>query len=165
MQLIRVNFNRYSTAYLEIMSTNQLYILLADDDEDDCLFFQEALNELSMAIRLTAVHDGEQLMTLLHENKAQCPDVLFLDLNMPRKNGYECLLEIRSNEQLRQLPVVILSTFFDRTVSDQLYQSGATWCMMKPAAHSELKTLLQQALRVVAQKAGLPPASETVGIG
>lgn len=147
------------------MNIDFLELLLVDDDEDDCFFFQEALDELPISTHLTTVNDREQLMQLLAKPLFLLPDVLFLDLNMPRKNGYECLLEIRSNEQLGQLPVVILSTFFDRRVSDQLYRSGATWCMLKPAAHAELKTLIQQALTVVAQKAGLPPAGESVSIG
>ena len=143
---------------------SQLYILLADDD-DDCFFFQEALDELSISAHLTTVHNGEQLMQLLTETTALLPDVLFLDLNMPRKNGFECLLEIRSNEQLKQLPVVILSTSFDRVVADRLHQSGASCCMRKPSVHFELNRLIRQALTVVAQKADLPVPNGTVIIG
>ena len=143
----------------------QLYVLLADDDEDDCFFFQEALNELPASAHLTVVHDGEQLMQLLAKTTDSLPDVLFLDLNMPRKNGFECLLEIRSNEQLKQLPVVILSTSFDRAMADRLYRSGANCCMSKPSVHPELKSLIQQALTLVAQKADLPVASGTAVIG
>lgn len=85
----------------------KLSIILADDDIDDCLFFTEALEELKINIQLKIVHDGEELMRqlALKNNKY---DVLFLDLNMPRKNGFECLQEIKSNEKLISLPVINL---------------------------------------------------------
>ena len=79
------------------MSLKQLNILLADDDLDDCLFFKEALEGMPVNTHLTAVHDGEQLMQLLANEKIKLPDILFLDLNMPRKNGFECLTEIKQN--------------------------------------------------------------------
>ena len=79
------------------MSLKQLDILLADDDLDDCLFFKDALEDMPAYTKFTAVHDGEQLMQLLTHEKNGLPDILFLDLNMPRKNGFECLTEIRQN--------------------------------------------------------------------
>ena len=72
-------------------------ILLADDDADDCFFFEKALREIPMATQLTTVNDGERLMDHLSKNMEQLPDVLFLDLNMPRKSGFECLTEITEN--------------------------------------------------------------------
>lgn len=88
------------------------HILLADDDNDDCLLFKDALGDLPLATHLTIVRDGEQLMLLLNA-KEELPDVLFLDLNMPRRNGFDCLSEIKENEKLRSLPVIIFSTSFD----------------------------------------------------
>ena len=67
------------------MKLKQLNILLADDDTDDCIFFKEALDELLLPTHLITVHDGEQLMQLLTNETTELPDVLFLDLNMPRK--------------------------------------------------------------------------------
>ena len=78
------------------MKLKQMFILLADDDTDDCIFFKEALDELLLPTKLMTVHDGEQLMHLLANESTELPDVLFLDLNMPRKNGFECLEEIKS---------------------------------------------------------------------
>ena len=90
------------------MSLTQLNILLADDDADDCLFFTEALTGSPLSTHLTTVPDGEHLMQLLSNEKYELPDVLFLDLNMPRKNGFECLSEIKQNSKLNMLSVVIL---------------------------------------------------------
>ena len=64
-----------------------IHILLADDDIDDISFFDKALKELPVSVNLTTVNDGHQLMNYLSENLEHLPDVLFLDLNMPRKNG------------------------------------------------------------------------------
>jgi CheY-like chemotaxis protein len=89
-----------------------LKILLADDDTDDRFFFEKALNELSLNTHLTTVHGGEQLMEYLLENTKNLPDVLFLDLSMPRKNGIECLSEIKENKQLEAVPVIMFSTSF-----------------------------------------------------
>ena len=79
------------------MQNEKLLILLADDDVDDCIFFREALEELPVNASLTTVKDGVQLIQHLTDNPNPFPDVLYLDLNMPRKNGFECLSEIKSN--------------------------------------------------------------------
>src|ERR1700722_20401188 len=84
-------------------------ILLADDDDDDCLFFSKALKELPIATNLTIIHDGEQLIKYLCKNPENLPDVLFLDLSMPRKTGFECLAEIHDTENLKHIPVVVFT--------------------------------------------------------
>ena len=80
-----------------------LNILLADDDNDDCTFFEAALSALNLKTQLKTVNDGEALMTYLSENVHQLPDVLFLDLNMPRKNGFECLTDLKENNRFKQI--------------------------------------------------------------
>ena len=82
-------------------------LLLADDDEDDRIFFNEALQELPIDTSLNTVNDGQQLMNLLTSISTTLPDIIFLDLNMPLKTGYECLKEIKLNEKLKCLPVII----------------------------------------------------------
>ena len=76
-----------------------LNILLAEDDTDDRFFFDKVLQGIPIDTRLTTVNNGEQLMKYLLENQDQLPDVLFLDINMPRKNGFECVSEIRTNKK------------------------------------------------------------------
>lgn len=142
------------------METNQLQLLLADDDEDDCLFFKEALQELPIATNLTIVRDGERLMQLITTGIAPLPHVLFLDLNMPRKTGYECLSEIKHNENLKHLPVIVLSTSFEQSVADTLYKTGAQLCIRKPADFSQLKQAIQQALTLIAHENDSQPANE-----
>jgi CheY-like chemotaxis protein len=134
-----------------------LNILLADDDTDNCFFFDKALKEIPIATHLTTVYDGEQLMNYLFKNSDHLPDVLFLDLNMPRKTGFECLVEIKENEKLKDLPVIIFSTLFPRDINyeqgiiDLLYQIGVLDCFGKPPEFSQFKQIIQQSLTLIAQ--------------
>jgi CheY-like chemotaxis protein len=142
------------------MDDGHIQILLADDDNDDCMFFKEALEELCVACNLTIVNDGQHLMQLLGKNLSGCFDVLFLDLNMPRKNGIACLKEIKSSEKLNHLPVIIFSTSFDKQNADLLYALGAHHYICKPAEFSQLKKLIQQALALVSQNNMAPRSKE-----
>jgi CheY-like chemotaxis protein len=128
------------------ISLNTIHILLADDDKDDSILFQDILDELPLSTYLTTVFDGDQLMQLLNETKEQLPDVLFLDLNMPRKNGFTCLLEIKRSEKLRSLSVIIISTSYEPEVANLLYKNGARYYIRKPNSFPQLKKLIHQAL-------------------
>lgn len=130
------------------MNIKELNIILADDDMDDCIFFKEAVVELLPLTKLKVVHDGEQLMLQLTN---ELPDVLFLDINMPRKNGFECLSEIKHNEKLKKLPVIMFSTSFEQEVVNQLYQNGAQYFIRKPSEFSQFKKIIQLTLNLLAQ--------------
>ena len=142
-----------------------LNILLADDDIDDCLIFKEALEELPLTAQLTTVHDGEQLMQLLTKKTHKFFDVLFLDLNMPRKNGFVCLEEIKSNKNLKQIPAVIFSTSYDENIADLLYKKGAHYYICKPADFSQLKKIIHQAIAFIGQKNSSQPPKENFLLG
>lgn len=134
------------------MSQQNYNLLLADDDEDDCAFFKEALDELSFTASLVTVNDGVQLMNFLADNFAtNLPDILFLDLNMPRKNGSECLTEIKEKEELKDLPVIIFSTSLDNDIVDQMFEKGATYYIRKPGEFSKLKKVIENALIIASQ--------------
>ena len=141
-----------------------LNIVLADDDTDDCIFFKEALDELPIATGLKTVNNGEQLMELLANEAFLLPDVLFLDVNMPRKNGLECLLEIKLNLRLKHLPLIMFSTSLDPEAVNFLYSSGAQYFILKPPDFSELKKVIQQTLTLVAQGNILQPARENFAL-
>jgi CheY-like chemotaxis protein len=128
------------------METAQFNILLADDDTDDCLFFKEALDELPVSTQLTTVYDGEQLMQQLTQNTGELPNVVFLDINMPRKKGCQCLSEIKRDNKLKLLPIVVFSTSFDREIVNQMYENGAHYYLRKPNSFSQLKQVISQAL-------------------
>ena len=142
------------------MSLKQLNILLADDDIDDCTFFKKAIEDFPVSTYCTAVHDGEQLMKQLTNETNELPDVLFLDLNMPRKNGFECLEEIKLNKKLKQLPVIIFSTSFEQEVVNALYKNGAQHCIRKPSDFLQLKIIIQQVLTLIAEGNMTQPTKE-----
>jgi CheY-like chemotaxis protein len=131
------------------MNLKHLNILLADDDTDDCIFFKEALGELIMSTSLTTVHDGEELMRLLVNETTELPQILFLDLNMPRKNGFECLSEIKQNNKLKNLPVIIFSTSFEQEVVNLLYKNGAQYFIRKPSLFLQFKEIILHALLLI----------------
>ena len=133
------------------MDTKKLNILHADDDMDDCEFFRKALEALPMATQLTTVHDGEALMNYLCENTEHLPHVLFLDINMPRKNGYECLLEIKKNDKLKDLPVVMFSTSNSQDKVSILFKKGADIYIHKPGNFAQLVQLIHHAIPMAAE--------------
>jgi CheY-like chemotaxis protein len=138
-------------------------LLLIDDDKDDCLFFKEALDELPVTAELTTVHNGEQLMDLLTEGGEAVPSdplVLFLDLNMPRKNGFEVLSELKQDDKLKGLPVIIFSTYFEPEEINQLYDEGAHYYIRKPVEFSQLKKLIYQALMLITGNAMKQPPKD-----
>lgn len=124
-------------------------VLLADDDIDDCGFFEEALLNFPLATNYNCVHNGEQLMNLLAGNEAVLPHVIFLDLNMPRKNGFECLEEIMLHSRLKLIPIIIYSTSLEKEVVNKLFMNGARYFIRKPSDFSKFIEIIQQALMLV----------------
>lgn len=123
-----------------------LNLLLADDDLDDCFIFREALEDNHVSVNLNIVNDGDQLIQLISAKETPIPDALFLDLNMPRKNGVECLSEIRSMNRLVTLPIFIYTTCNSMQVIDLLYEKGAHYYICKPVEFDDLKKVLLKAL-------------------
>lgn len=124
-------------------------IFLADDDADDRLFFEEALEEVSFAAELTIAKDGVELMTALEEivtDEPPPPHVIFLDLNMPRKNGIECLKEIRENPKTKNIPIVIFTTTANENTIESTYTLGANCYICKPGSHQLLKRAIETVL-------------------
>jgi CheY-like chemotaxis protein len=131
------------------MALNDIkHILLADDDEDDRALFTDALNEIYSRVKLTTAKNGVDLMRLLENWKGTLPDVVFLDLNMPLKNGFECLDEIKAEERLKQLPIVILSTSSQKETVEILHKKKADVYIKKPGSFPELKDAIEKTLNV-----------------
>ncbi len=123
-------------------------VILADDDSDDCEFFQEALNEVSSDTILTRAVDGMDLMDILANNVPPSPKLIFLDLNMPRKNGFECLSEIRSTNAFRHIPIVILTTSCEKDSINKMYDQGADYYICKPESFEKLKSAIAKVLAI-----------------
>jgi CheY-like chemotaxis protein len=143
-----------------IIQQHQINILLAEDDREDRVFFYKALQEIPIATNLSIVKDGARLMQLLDDNTGPLPDILFLDLSMPYKTGFECLAEIKENEKLKELPVVMLTASFTRGIElennlkNTLAGMGAQDYIRKTGNFEQLKQALEQTLHTVMKKAG-----------
>jgi response regulator RpfG family c-di-GMP phosphodiesterase len=136
----------------------ELQLLLADDDEDERLFFTKVLQVLPIPTSLVTIEDGEKLINYLNTSK-KTPDILFLDINMPRKNGKECLTEIKSSKSIKQFPIVIYSTCLNDAMADVLYKEGAYYYLRK-VDFSELTKYLQNTLILLKNKKFQRPSRE-----
>ncbi len=121
-------------------------LIIADDDCDDQVLLQEALEDLEYPPLMQMVSDGCQLISTLA--KEILPDLVLMDLNMPNKNGIECLLEIRSNAKFDKLPIIVLSTSKDPHDIEVCFNSGANLFFSKPYNFKELKTLVHSLLAI-----------------
>jgi two-component system, response regulator len=120
-------------------------ILIADDDPDDCLMAEKALREFRQHNGLYFVEDGEELLDYLrHQGKFADrrqfpqPDLILLDLNMPRKDGREALAEIKADPQLRSIPVVVLTTSRAEEDIARTYDLGVNSFITKPVSFQGL---------------------------
>src|SRR5690349_18527188 len=98
-------------------------IWLADDDHDDCELFADVLKQILPSVQLALFTNGNDLMTML--NRGLRPDLLFLDINMPLKDGLDCLLEIRSKRHFCRLPIIMFSCSQEKKFIDASYGYGA----------------------------------------
>jgi CheY-like chemotaxis protein len=117
----------------------KIKVLMADDDEDDRLMTKEALDETPLGSNLRFVEDGEELLDYLFQRnkysdpgKAPRPDLILLDLNMPKKDGREALKEIKESPELRNIPVVVLTTSKAEEDIYRTYELGVNSFISKP---------------------------------
>ncbi len=143
-----------------VKSTKPVTILMADDDRDDCLLVKDAFVESRLLNDLRFVEDGEELMDYLyHRGKyaetdfSPRPGLILLDLNMPRKDGREALIEIKTDSDLRSIPIVVLTTSKQEEDILRSYDVGANSYITKPVTFKGLvdvmKTLGRYWLEIV----------------
>lgn len=142
----------------------RMTILMADDDPDDRLLAHDALAENHLGSHLQFVNDGEELMDYLYHrgkyadsSRFPRPELILLDLNMPRKDGREALQEIKSDQQLRQIPVIVLTT---SKAAEDIYRSydlGANSFITKPVSFSSLAEVMKTLGQYWFETVDLPP--------
>jgi CheY-like chemotaxis protein len=119
------------------------FIFHADDDPDDRLLFADAVDELDLHIRVAQAADGGQLLQCLSSSRAEVPELLFLDINMPGRSGFDCLRELRAaGSAFEGLRIIMLSTSRSSENIELSYALGADLYAVKPATYQELKKLL-----------------------
>lgn len=123
------------------MKAQKIKILMAEDDPDDRLLVRDAFEEAHIPTDLRFVEDGDELMTLLQGSSPDpesMPDLILLDLNMPRKDGREALREIKASPDLRRIPVVVLTTSKEEEDITRSYETGASSYIVKPVGFESL---------------------------
>lgn len=130
------------------MVKEYIHIILADDDEDDRLFFTDAFDELKINTKVNTFNDGVELMHYLNQPEAILPNVLFLDLNMPRKNGIECLDEIKKNDRFNDIAIAIFSTSSSEEHIEETFVRGANIYIKKPSDFATLKKVLSDVVTI-----------------
>lgn len=129
---------------MERGSDHFLYVLLADDDADDRMLFEDAVHELKLSVDLRTVKDGADLMNYLLGSGIIWPQLLFLDLNMPFKNGFQCLEEIRGLKAFDDMCIIIYSTTARPSDIEVAYAKGANLFIQKPNSFTVLKEILHK---------------------
>lgn len=130
------------------MDKDYIHIILADDDEDDRLLFTDAFEELKINTKVNTFNDGVELMDYLNSPDAVLPNVLFLDLNMPKKNGIECLYEIKRDERFSEIAIAIFSTSSSEEHIEETFVQGANIYIKKPSDFATLKKVLSDVVTI-----------------
>jgi DNA-binding NtrC family response regulator len=137
------------------MNRSTINILIADDDKDDALLLTEAVHDILPSANCIHVLDG--IAALRHIKTNVEPDLVFLDLNMPLKNGLNCLKDISNLDLLPDTPIVIYSTSRNIRDIDESYKYGASFYIIKPASFRELCKIIKLAITLLGK-----PKSERV---
>lgn len=124
-------------------SSKGIVFLLADDDADDKTLFCEALSEIDPAIVVHTASDGKEALALLSGNQIKKPDIIFLDINMPVMDGWQCLGKLKENADLKTIPVIMYSTSSYQRDIELALDSGAFCFFTKPSDYRELRSILK----------------------
>ncbi|MFC4740981.1 response regulator [Flavobacterium ponti] len=130
------------------MQEDYILITLADDDEDDRLFFTDAFDELKINTVVNTVKNGRELINFLDHPETVLPNIIFLDLNMPILNGIECLKEIKQNERFKDIAIAIYSTSSSEEDVENTFVLGANIYIKKPSNFNDLKKILSDVVTV-----------------
>ncbi len=121
-------------------------LLIIDDDADDRDFFIESVKEIDESIECTIAYDGQHALSLLQDPASILPHVIFLDLRMPRIDGRKCLVEIKKDNRLKHIPIIIYTTLRDVKESQELRELGAVHFISKPSNPDEIYYLISVVL-------------------
>lgn len=126
---------------------NVLTVFYADDDKDDRDVFKDVAEEIDENVNVHTHNNGELLLRAL-DNPPPTPQIVFLDLNMPGKNGMEVIKEIRAHRDIKELPIVILSTSDDEKTINMCRTLGANYFITKATDYIALKKSIDHALNI-----------------
>jgi CheY-like chemotaxis protein len=127
-----------------IIGKKPLKIVLADDDIEDREVFLEVLEEIAPHVEVIICEDGTKLMNHLYKKDVVLPDLIFLDLHMPKKDGNECLKDIRTDEAFKDIPIIIYSTSRNEEHIKSTFVNGANFYFPKCESFGELRLIMNK---------------------
>ena len=146
--------------HMKLNPIDPTHVLLAEDDDEDYFIFSLAIRELTIKVVLTRAENGDILLQLMDEKN---PDIVFLDLLMPCKDGRTCLKEIRANKKYDTIPIVVYSSLNDLKSIEFCYREGSNLYAIKPSTLQELKSVLEKIFAIDWKKMlYFPPRSKFV---
>jgi PleD family two-component response regulator len=140
--LINLSYNQPNTPYMP-------NCLLIDDDTDDQEVFRMCLKKVNQDVEFTALNDGVAALSYLEANNSYSPDYIFLDVNMPKMEGLECLKKLRAIPRLSHSKIYMYSTTSEKASVEESIRCGATDFIIKPAKTAELKDKLAAIFTIV----------------
>ena len=133
------------------MNSNRI-VLIIDDDDDDRSLFSDALEEVNNTVMCVSVADGQEGLEILRDARLELPDLIFLDLNMPRLNGKQCLEEIKKIPGLAHIPVIMYSTTKRIEDVEETRKLGAAYFLTKPALFNDICQAIKMLLDIKWEK-------------
>jgi CheY-like chemotaxis protein len=130
----------------------KIKIIIAENDEDEQFFMKDGFEDSGYFKIITFAGSGDELLEILNNNFQTVPDLILSDLNMPGKNGYDILKELRSDSRFSNIPIVITSTSSVKSVIDTCMQLGATTFIQKPDTFVEYADFAKQLAEVIWKK-------------
>lgn len=123
------------------MKENSTHVLIGEDDDDDFTIFSSVISDLPFDILLTRAENGNIVIKLIDQSN---PDILFLDILLPQKDGRKCIQEIRANKKYDSLPIIVYTSLSDLDNVEFFYRCGANLYVIKPSSFAELKSALEK---------------------
>jgi CheY-like chemotaxis protein len=143
-------------------ATKRWDVVLAEDDQEDVMIFELAIAEAKLLIHLRHAANGDDLFTLLQQ---ALPEILFLDIHMPCKDGISCILEIRRNPAYNKLPVVMYTSYKTKEKINQAFEAGANLYLLKTNTIMELAEYLKSIFSIEWKKYLLFPNFDRFTLG
>lgn len=126
----------------------EITIMYADDDEDDAFFFENVIRDIDISCSLSVFSSGIDLLESLARTSPN-PDLIFMDINMPLKNGLECLKELRMKDDWKSIPVFMISTSDSGSYQQTALTLGASGYILKPNSYEALREELRETINQV----------------
>lgn len=144
----------------DVKEKESVKIILADDDKDDQEFFKDALDAAEIPSEVLTVDNGQELINTLKDSAEPKPDIVFIDINMPVKNGKQALAEIKNDQELQDIPAVMLSTSNQPKDIDDAFNTGADLYIQKPHSFSNFILILKKVFTLHWTKALMNPLKD-----